>query len=148
MYEPSQIARLYLKTWFPIDAVSCLPVNYLIYIPGLSGAGAASGAKTLRLLRLLRLLKLLRLARLNRLIARYQEEFYALMTSCHAGPIVPKLLVVFCCSLLAHGWGRAFGRARALLPLPPSAQLPVSHQRDRAMHASGLHASVLRGTQL
>ena len=78
------IALNYLKTWFLLDFVSCLPFSYLTYlqddaavVDG-SGAGDAVGAeddfgamknaKTMKLLRLVRLLKLLRLARLRRIV--------------------------------------------------------------------------------
>ena len=52
------------------------------------------------MLRLLRLLKLLRLARFNRLIARYQEEFYTLMTSFRILKIFFTMMIIghwLCC---------------------------------------------------
>ena len=87
-----QILVHYLKGWFAVDFSSCLPVGYIGYFTSPStaetaakGEGAGKGdtgsakTKVLRLLRLLRLLKLLRLARVNRIIARYEQEYYALV---------------------------------------------------------------------
>ena len=55
-------------------------VNYIEYFTN-SDSGGSSNTKTVRLLRLLRLFKLLRLARINRIVERYEQEFYALMSS-------------------------------------------------------------------
>ena len=80
-YEAKGIAKAYLKGWFVVDTLGCLPVNYVLLIidpQGSSDSGAGRGNKVLRVLRLFKLLKLLRLARLQRLVKRYQEQFYQL----------------------------------------------------------------------
>ena len=126
-----EIVVHYLKGWFAIDFSSCLPVGYIGYFTDQSaaetaavnrdwenpaeGEGAGKGdtgsakTKVLRLLRLLRLLKLLRLARVNRIIARYEQEYYALVSSIK---ILKIILIVFavshwlCCCWYATGSNR------------------------------------------
>ena len=83
-----------MRGWFTVDVLSCLPVNYITLIPGVD-AEAGKGNKMFRMLRLLRLLKLLRLARLNRLIARYEQEYYHLVSSFK---ILKVVLIVGCIS--------------------------------------------------
>ena len=99
-----QILVHYLKGWFVIDFSSCLPVGYIGYFTSPStaetaaegeGAGKGPQTKVLRLLRLLRLLKLLRLARVNRIIARYEQEYYALVSSIK---VLKIILIVFAVS--------------------------------------------------
>jgi hypothetical protein len=96
-YKTGSIVSHYLKSWFTIDVLSCLPVNYIGYLPSMHANSVESaemkGNKLVRLLRLLRLLKLLRLARINRLIARYEQEYYALVSSLK---IFKVILVVAC----------------------------------------------------
>lgn len=80
-YESKGIAKAYIKGWFVVDTLGCLPVNYVLLIidpQGSSDSGAGRGNKVLRVLRLFKLLKLLRLARLQRIVKRYQEQFYQL----------------------------------------------------------------------
>eukprot|EP01052_Picozoa_sp_SAG31_P001659 SAG31_NODE_56_length_29726_cov_41.443312_9_plen_999_part_00 len=76
-YSPGMVARNYLNTWFLIDFLGCVPVNYIGYLPGVNQDSQTGQAnKMFKLLRLARLLKLLRLARVNRLLQRYEEQFY------------------------------------------------------------------------
>jgi hypothetical protein len=80
-FEPKGIAKQYMKGWFLVDMLGCLPISYVLLIinpQGASDSGAGRGNKVLRVLRLFKLLKLLRLARLQRIIKRYQEQFYQL----------------------------------------------------------------------
>ena len=79
--KKSIIYRHYLKSWFCIDLISCLPFGYVIYTVEEvdSDIGHADHAKHMRMLKLTRLLKLLRLARLRRLLDKYDAQFYALM---------------------------------------------------------------------
>ena len=64
LYQKSDIAKSYLRGWFPIDFVSCLPFGYIPYMTGDSEGGASN--KATRMLRMFRLLKLLRLVRIKR----------------------------------------------------------------------------------
>ena len=87
--RPDKIAKAYLKGWFTIDFLSCLPLGYVGYFFQDNGtasaatagsmAVAADGAKgdstirLLKVLRLVRLSKMLRLARLERLVGKYGQ---------------------------------------------------------------------------
>ena len=84
----------YLKGWFTIDLLGCLPLHYLPLLPGIEAdSDAMKSNKSVRLLRLARLLKLLRLARINRLLQRYEEQLFAFMSSIKMGKTV--LFMVF-----------------------------------------------------
>ena len=87
--EPWPIAMNYLRTWFPIDAVACAPVD--LVTRALEGTLKCSfepdrcrrrrstpnvdaNALKVLLLRIFRLVKLLRLFRVSRLLHRYQNQ--------------------------------------------------------------------------
>ena len=80
--DSRKIAGRYMRTWFPIDLISCLPINYVQLIiqavqEGSTG-GNSSEAKLFKIFRLLRLAKLLRLARMQRLLERLKDEYEGL----------------------------------------------------------------------
>ena len=81
---PRAIADHYLRGWFIIDFVSCIPVQYIQYavqgcIEGCTEERNGSSVKALRALRLARMSKMLRLARLKRILLRYRDSFQNLM---------------------------------------------------------------------
>tara|TARA_B110000977_G_scaffold184355_1_gene247946 strand:+ start:324 stop:2627 length:2304 start_codon:yes stop_codon:yes gene_type:complete len=115
-----KITRHYLQTWFLVDFLACLPIDYIARgSRGLSScswditssdpcagkernlSSAANGV--LNFFALLRLLKLLRIVRAVRIFARYEEYFlmYHLQVS------MTKLLVVLC--LLSHWMACMYG---------------------------------------
>ena len=115
-----KIRENYLRTWFAVDFLACLPVEYISR--GLKGLAecswdvssadpctgehktlSSSAAAALNFFALLRLLKLLRIARAARIFERYEE--YALMY--HAQVSMTKLLVVLC--LLSHWMACLYG---------------------------------------
>ena len=76
--DPSEIACAYVKSWFVIDFVSCLPVQYIAYWNeiqnGNKGTRTDENSGTFRLmktLRLLRLGKMLRIAKFSRMLKKY-----------------------------------------------------------------------------
>eukprot|EP01052_Picozoa_sp_SAG31_P021052 SAG31_NODE_1609_length_7753_cov_12.390253_6_plen_172_part_00 len=74
--EPSEISKHYLRGWFFIDFLSCIPIQYILY--AVEGeAGTAGAARSLKALRLVRITKMLRIARLKKLLAKYQEHMIA-----------------------------------------------------------------------
>lgn len=116
-YHGREIARNYFRHWFAIDFMSCLPFSYIGFLPSVKEAeeeevveseASATGKtnKLVRLLRLLRLLKLLRLARVNRIIARYEQEYYALVSSLKIFKVIAIVTLVghwLCCAWFAAG---------------------------------------------
>lgn len=69
------ITKRYLRGWFCIDFVSCIPVNYIAMAMESTGDSndGDSNFRAFKVLRLFRLSKMLRLARIQRIIQRYEE---------------------------------------------------------------------------
>ena len=72
----SLIARNYLQTWFVIDLIACLPVQYIGLAVEGQGDTAGSNLSIVKTLRLLRLSKMLRLARIKRILAKYDNSMF------------------------------------------------------------------------
>ena len=66
--DPLNIKWNYIKSWFVLDALSCLPVNYITLFDS-----SMKDLKAFKSIRLLRLFKLLRLARIKRIIQRHGD---------------------------------------------------------------------------
>lgn len=78
--EPKMIAKHYLRTWFFVDFLSSIPLDYLFLLIRESGenfqlARTGRALKVLRLVKLLSLLRLLRLSRLVRYIHQWEEVY-------------------------------------------------------------------------
>jgi hypothetical protein len=76
--QPKQIAKHYVRTWFFVDFLSSIPLDYLFLLVRESGekyqlARTGRALKVLRLVKLLSLLRLLRLSRLVRYIHQWEE---------------------------------------------------------------------------
>ena len=84
------IAKNYVRRWFLIDFVSCLPVNYYFMI-----AYPDEDASQYRSLRMVRLLRLLRLARLKRIVGKYQDSF-------DLAPVMSLVFTLFSILFAAH----------------------------------------------
>eukprot|EP01048_Picozoa_sp_COSAG05_P006509 COSAG05_NODE_424_length_9929_cov_25.816378_6_plen_845_part_00 len=99
--DRKEIAREYISTWFALDFVSCLPVHYATFLPGMEeGNSDLKANKVIRLLRLARMLKLLRLARINRLMQKYEEIVFKIKNSLKLLRIVFVMVIVghwMCC---------------------------------------------------
>jgi hyperpolarization activated cyclic nucleotide-gated potassium channel 3 len=65
--KPAAIAQRYLRSWFVIDLVATLPLDYVLNATGDSSGNAAELTRLARLPRALRLLRLLRLAKVARM---------------------------------------------------------------------------------
>lgn len=100
----NSIAWNYLKTWFPIDAVSSIPTESITVIAAkmAEGSGDESGGTdvsalyNLRIIRIVRLTKLLRLLRLGKLIEVIEFSFPSL------GTIIGLLRLLFLMVIVAH----------------------------------------------
>lgn len=106
VYDFAMIRSAYFKGWFPIDAVSCLPVSYiqLLFVETSStgGSGSSGNLKGLRMMRMLRLTKMLRLGRLKRIFQRYHEQMQPYMKAIKLGGMVT--VAFFLAHLLACLW--------------------------------------------
>ena len=68
-WPPRRLASHYVKSWFTVDLLSCLPINYLPYIlADDSDTTIPRSNKAFRLLRMFRLFRLFRLMKLKSLI--------------------------------------------------------------------------------
>lgn len=87
--EPRQVCMHYLRTWFLIDVIACLPINYFLYILGTTPlpwrenysthGTQTSGTdviKVVKVVRLLRLTKMLRMLKLKAIAERLQNTQY------------------------------------------------------------------------
>lgn len=81
----NKIANHYLRTWFPVDFISTLPLHYILILSvgdldsgddiTFNLQGATRVFKVLKVLKLLNLLKLLRLSRIIRNVSLYEEVY-------------------------------------------------------------------------
>ncbi|XP_064186313.1 potassium/sodium hyperpolarization-activated cyclic nucleotide-gated channel 2 [Anguilla rostrata] len=78
--DPKKIKRKYLKTWFVVDFVSSIPVDYIFLIveKGIDSEvyKTARALRIVRFTKILSLLRLLRLSRLIRYIHQWEEIFH------------------------------------------------------------------------
>ena len=93
VYHPKLIRANYIKTWFTIDLLACLPVDLALRategtlecsmeVDGCDAReedGTGQLFKLFKLLRLFRLVKLLRLFKIMRLFERYQDDVFKYM---------------------------------------------------------------------
>ena len=99
------IRRNYIRGWFVIDFVSCLPVTYIALIgqaiEGSDGGGGSGATRIFKTLRLLRLAKLLRIARLKKLLTKYEDLFDA---NQYMGLALTLFVICFSAHLMACAW--------------------------------------------
>lgn len=69
-----RIATNYLKSWFPLDLLSILPVDYVMMALDTSTIKNASTLSMVRLVRLMRLIKLARILRASRIFSRWENQ--------------------------------------------------------------------------
>jgi len=76
--DPKDIRMQYLRTWFLVDFISSIPVDYIFLVVDLESLHESSDvyrtARALRIVRFTKILSLLRLLRLSRLI-RYIHQW-------------------------------------------------------------------------
>lgn len=97
--DPHTIKMKYLKSWFLVDFISSIPVDYIFLIVDLEtqvDSDVYKTARALRIVRFTKILSLLRLLRLSRLI-RYIHQWEEVR--------VPRR---------SQAWGRVSGQVRDL----------------------------------
>ncbi|RWS02377.1 hypothetical protein B4U79_06248 [Dinothrombium tinctorium] len=79
--DPKQIARTYVRTWFFLDLISSIPLDYifLIFNPengeNVQLLQAGRALRIFRFVKMLSLLRLLRLSRLVRYVSQWEEVY-------------------------------------------------------------------------
>ncbi|KAK3097787.1 hypothetical protein FSP39_013195 [Pinctada imbricata] len=110
--DPKLIAKHYIKSWFFLDFISSIPMDYIILLWDSEADfyQMFQAGRALRMLRLAKLLSLLRLLRLSRLVRYVQqwEEFLAL-----AGKFM-RIFNLICLMFLLGHWN---GCLQFLIPM-------------------------------
>ena len=124
------IARHYLRGWFCLDFVSCLPVEYVVLLMNIGKTAVegddGSDLKTLKILRLFRLGKLLRLGRLAKLLERY-EEYLEQVAGALKAFVAPLAFIIMLSHMVgsvyyivagAEGWAKCWVHEDPILGAP------------------------------
>ncbi|XP_068090158.1 potassium/sodium hyperpolarization-activated cyclic nucleotide-gated channel 2 isoform X1 [Hyperolius riggenbachi] len=102
--DPQKIKRKYLRTWFVVDFVSSIPVDYIFLIveKGIDSEvyKTARALRIVRFTKILSLLRLLRLSRLIRYIHQWEEIFH--MTYDLASAVMRIFNLIAMMLLLCH----------------------------------------------
>ncbi|KTG40930.1 hypothetical protein cypCar_00016497, partial [Cyprinus carpio] len=102
--DPEKIKMKYLKTWFVVDFVSSIPVDYIFLIveKGIDSEvyKTARALRIVRFTKILSLLRLLRLSRLIRYIHQWEEIFH--MTYDLASAVMRIINLIGMMLLLCH----------------------------------------------
>ncbi|XP_055315817.1 putative uncharacterized protein DDB_G0282133 isoform X4 [Sitodiplosis mosellana] len=113
--DPKLIAKNYLKTWFFLDLISSIPLDYifLIFNQDFSDSfqilHAGRALRILRLAKLLSLVRLLRLSRLVRYVSQWEEVYFLNMAS-----VFMRIFNLICMMLLIGHWS---GCLQFLVPM-------------------------------
>ncbi|XP_050101548.1 uncharacterized protein LOC126581731 isoform X4 [Anopheles aquasalis] len=113
--DPKLIAKHYLKTWFFLDLISSIPLDYifLIFNQDFSDSfqllHAGRALRILRLAKLLSLVRLLRLSRLVRYVSQWEEVYFLNMAS-----VFMRIFNLICMMLLIGHWS---GCLQFLVPM-------------------------------
>lgn len=100
-----KISINYLKSWFFLDLLACVPINLIIDLTKPVNNSNGSSDQSVKLLRLARLPRLYRLVRLIRLIRllKMGDSFKKLFRSLHINQGIAKLVgVIFIILFLNH----------------------------------------------
>lgn len=113
--DPKLIAHHYIRTWFFLDLISSIPLDYifLIFIQDYSDSfqllHAGRALRILRFAKMLSLLRLLRLSRLVRYVSQWEEVYFLNMAS-----VFMKIFNLICMMLLVGHWS---GCLQFLVPM-------------------------------
>lgn len=100
--DPKLIARGYIRSWFFLDLISSIPLDYIFLIFNQDNFQILHAGRALRILRfakMLSLLRLLRLSRLLRYVSQWEEVYVSRGTphaSGHLSAPVPPLTLLAC----------------------------------------------------
>lgn len=118
--DPKLIAKHYLRTWFFLDLISSIPLDYIFLIfnqimklqdfsDSFQILHAGRALRILRLAKLLSLVRLLRLSRLVRYVSQWEEVYFLNMAS-----VFMRIFNLICMMLLIGHWS---GCLQFLVPM-------------------------------
>ncbi|XP_042362889.1 potassium/sodium hyperpolarization-activated cyclic nucleotide-gated channel 2-like [Plectropomus leopardus] len=137
--DPKEIRMHYLRTWFMVDFVSSIPVDYIFLIVDLESRHESSDvyrtARALRIVRFTKILSLLRLLRLSRLIRyihQWEEIFH--MTYDLASAVVRIVNLIGMMLLLCHWDGCLTFMVPMLQEFPPDCWVSKNNMVNSTWH--------------
>ncbi|XP_007542569.1 potassium/sodium hyperpolarization-activated cyclic nucleotide-gated channel 2-like [Poecilia latipinna] len=137
--DPKEIRMHYLRTWFLVDFVSSIPVDYIFLIVDLESRHESSDvyrtARALRIVRFTKILSLLRLLRLSRLIRyihQWEEIFH--MTYDLASAVVRIVNLIGMMLLLCHWDGCLTFMVPMLQDFPPDCWVSKNNMVNATWH--------------
>lgn len=132
--DPKLIARHYLRTWFFLDLISSIPLDYIFLIfnqfqdygDSFQILHAGRALRILRLAKLLSLVRLLRLSRLVRYVSQWEEVYFLNMAS-----VFMRIFNLICMMLLIGHWS---GCLQFLVPMlqgfPPNSWVAINELQE------------------
>ncbi|EHH15318.1 hypothetical protein EGK_01390 [Macaca mulatta] len=144
LLAPRAIRTRYLRTWFLVDLISSIPVDYIFLVVELEPQLDAEVYKTARALRIVRftkilsLLRLLRLSRLIRYIHQWEEIFH--MTYDLASAVVRIFNLIGMMLLLCHWDGCLQFLVPMLQDFPPDCWVSINHMVNHSWGRQYSHA--------
>ncbi|XP_069506184.1 potassium/sodium hyperpolarization-activated cyclic nucleotide-gated channel 3 isoform X2 [Ambystoma mexicanum] len=142
--EPHTIKMKYLRSWFLVDFISSIPVDYIFLIVDLETQVDSDVYKTARALRIVRftkilsLLRLLRLSRLIRYIHQWEEIFH--MTYDLASAVVRIFNLIGMMLLLCHWDGCLQFLVPMLQDFPEDCWVSINHMVNESWGKQYSHA--------
>ncbi|XP_029412828.1 potassium/sodium hyperpolarization-activated cyclic nucleotide-gated channel 3 isoform X3 [Nannospalax galili] len=144
LLAPRAIRIRYLRTWFLVDLISSIPVDYIFLVVELEPRLDAEVYKTARALRIVRftkilsLLRLLRLSRLIRYIHQWEEIFH--MTYDLASAVVRIFNLIGMMLLLCHWDGCLQFLVPMLQDFPPDCWVSMNRMVNHSWGRQYSHA--------
>lgn len=132
--DPKLIAKHYLRTWFFLDLISSIPLDYIFLIfnqvndfsDSVQILHAGRALRILRLAKLLSLVRLLRLSRLVRYVSQWEEVYFLNMAS-----VFMRIFNLICMMLLIGHWS---GCLQFLVPMlqgfPPNSWVAINELQE------------------
>ncbi|XP_074036756.1 potassium/sodium hyperpolarization-activated cyclic nucleotide-gated channel 2 isoform X5 [Leptinotarsa decemlineata] len=132
--DPKLIAKHYLRTWFFLDLISSIPLDYIFLIfnqfqdygDSFQILHAGRALRILRLAKLLSLVRLLRLSRLVRYVSQWEEVYFLNMAS-----VFMRIFNLICMMLLIGHWS---GCLQFLVPMlqgfPPNSWVVINELQE------------------
>uniref|UniRef100_A0A8C9S5W4 Hyperpolarization activated cyclic nucleotide-gated potassium channel 3 n=2 Tax=Scleropages formosus TaxID=113540 RepID=A0A8C9S5W4_SCLFO len=138
------IRRKYLRSWFLVDFISSIPVDYIFLVADLEARLDPEVFRTARALRIIRfakilsLLRLLRLSRLIRYLHQWEEIFH--MTYDLASAVLRIMNLIGMMLLLCHWDGCLQFLVPSLQDFPPYCWVAKSHLVNKTWGVQYSHA--------